>query len=73
MRPAGQALTDNSDPMILNTLAQIHFDLGHLQQAVEWQRRILDHLDKAPTEGSKRFFRSTLEKYEAALKAKTGE
>jgi len=55
--------TEGQAAEILDTLARVHFALGHVQQAVELQRAAIERAAGPQREGLKR----TLEEYEAAV------
>jgi thiol-disulfide isomerase/thioredoxin len=53
-------LTGSKDPAILDTLARVHFDMGHLDEAVKWQSLAAENA-KEDEMGAD--IRATLEKY----------
>ena len=59
-------LSGGEDPDVLGTLARIHFELGHVERAVELQRRAVDQLAAAEAKAVAAA-RARLESYQAAL------
>ena len=60
-------LTDHADGSILDTLARVHYELGDLEAAIEWQEKAVEH-----GEGNASL-EQTLEEYRAAQEAATDE
>ncbi len=61
------SLTEDKNPYVLDTLAKVHFDLGHLDRAVETQKKALEYTKADdPTRGE---LEGRLKQYEEALKS----
>ena len=58
-------LTNDANPMILDTLAGLHFKAGDLESALAWQTKAVDALNDDIPAGMQRFIRANLQKYEA--------
>jgi hypothetical protein len=55
------ALTEEKNPSILDTVARVYFEKGDLKAAVKWQRLAVEHAGKS---GMADQLEETLEKYE---------
>jgi len=62
-------LTDESNPMILDTVAGLHFKAGDLESALAWQKKAVKTLNDQVPAGMQRFIRANLQKYESAAGA----
>jgi len=56
-------LTDNKDPMILDTLARAYWELGETYKAIAWQQKAVEFSDGEMGDS----IASTLEEYETSL------
>jgi len=56
-------LTDNKDPMILDTLARAYWELGEIYKAIAWQQKAVEFSDGEKGDS----IAATLEEYETSL------
>jgi tetratricopeptide (TPR) repeat protein len=56
-------LTDNKDPMILDTLARAYWELGEKYKAIAWQQKAATYADDQMSES----IAATLKQYETSL------
>jgi len=57
-------LTDNKNPMILDTLARCYWEMGDRYKAVAWQEKAVEYADGNSMSDS---IRATLDEYQATL------
>jgi polyisoprenoid-binding protein YceI len=58
-------LTNESNAMILDTVAGLHFKAGDLESAIAWQKKAVGALNDQIPAGMQRVIRANLQKYEA--------